>query len=100
MRSDLFQSLAVMSASRQLLVQEPVRSDTGVCGHREDSFRSTVEGLPKDHAMTALHAYDTPITERLPYTTLPYTTLLDATPAIRRATGQTAGGLLAAPRNT
>jgi hypothetical protein len=37
------------------------------------SFRSTVEGLQKDHAMTALHVDATPITG--------YTTLLDATRA-------------------
>ena len=37
----------------QLLVQESGGVDTGVRGHRDVSFRSTVEGLPKDHAMTA-----------------------------------------------
>jgi hypothetical protein len=46
----------------QLVVQKPGRVDTARGGHRDVSFRSTVRGLPKDHAVAALHVCATPIT--------------------------------------
>jgi hypothetical protein len=58
----------------QLLVQESGRVNTGIRGHRDVSFRSTVEGLPKDHAMTASHA-STPRPSRARRTPLCWTPL-------------------------
>src|SRR5690348_3653937 len=46
-------------------MQEADRVDTARSGHRRVSFRSTVRGLPKDHAVAALHVCATPISERV-----------------------------------
>ena len=58
----------------QLVVQKPGRVDTARGGHHDVSFRSTVRGLPKDHAVAALCVYATPINRAGQYTTMPDTT--------------------------
>jgi hypothetical protein len=71
----------------QLVVQKAGRVDTARCGHRRVSFGSTVRGLPKNHAVAALHAYATPING--PVSTPPWRTQLSAT---RLAVGSTLSG--------
>jgi hypothetical protein len=45
----------IVRERRMLAVQEAGRVDTARSGHRRVSFKSTVRGLPKDHAVAALH---------------------------------------------
>jgi hypothetical protein len=62
----------------QLVVQKAGRVDTARGGHFDVSFRSTVRGLPKDHAVAALHVCATPINRAGKYTTLPDATKTSA----------------------
>jgi collagen type II alpha len=55
----------IRGRGRELVVQKAGRVDTAGCGHRDVSFRSTVRGLPKDHAVAALHVCATPVSERV-----------------------------------
>ena len=64
-----------------LAVQKAGKAGTARSGHRDVSFRSTVRGLPKNHAVAALHVCATPINRAV--STPPCRTPLRPTRSIR-----------------
>jgi hypothetical protein len=83
---------------RQLVVQKAGRVDTARGGHRAVSFRSTVRGLPKDHAVAASCACATPINRAGQYTTLPDATSSNRLIPLVRREIRTAGTASAAAK--